>query len=116
MPEVPDGETVDTAILKEADEQMINIYTLMAVDPAAPFTDADGNSVSDVTINTAEADALIRWLLLPETLELAAGYGREEFGDNLFYVQEDVPAYSGQVEAAVDESSIIRLSYSKQTF
>jgi len=103
-------ETVDTVILKEADDQMLNVYTLMAVDPAAPFTDADGNPVADVAVNTAGADALIRWLLLPETLELAAGYGREEFGDSLFYVREDVPACSGPVEAAAEETKTIRLS------
>ena len=34
---------VDTCILKEADDKMLNTYTLLAVDPQAPFTDADGN-------------------------------------------------------------------------
>lgn len=109
-PEAPASETVDTVILKEADDQMLNIYTLMAVDPAAPFTDADGNPVADVAVNTAGADALIRWLLLPETLELAAAYGQEQFGDSLFYVREDAPSYSGPVEAASDETKTIRLS------
>lgn len=42
---------------------MLNTYTLIAVDPAAPFTDADGNPVTDVAINTAGAEALIDWLL-----------------------------------------------------
>lgn len=109
-PETPASETVDTVILKEADDQMLNVYTLMAVDPSAPFTDTDGNSVPDVAINTAGADALIHWLLLPETLELAAGYGQEEFGDSLFYVRKDAPSYSGSVEAASDETRTIRLS------
>jgi len=78
--------------------------------PAAPFTDADGDPVADVAVNTAGADALIRWLLLPETLELAAGYGREEFGDSLFYVREDVPACPGPVEAAAEGTKTIHLS------
>lgn len=109
-PEAPASKAVDTVILKEADDQMLNTYTLMAVDPAAPFTDAGGNPLADVAVNTAGADALIRWLLLPETLELAAGYGRKEFGDSLFYVREDAPVYSGPVEAASGETGTIRLS------
>ena len=75
---------VDLTILKEADESMLNTYSMIAVNPEAPFTDADGNAVSDVTINTAGADALMHWLLLPETLDLAANYGMEEYGNTLF--------------------------------
>lgn len=42
-------------ILYEADEDMINNYSLLAVNPDAPFVDADGNSVADVYINTEGA-------------------------------------------------------------
>ena len=80
---------------------------------AAPdFTvyDADGNAVSDVTVNTAGADALMHWLLLPETLDLAANYGMEEYGNTLFYVPEDAPTYEGEIPAATDETKTIRLS------
>ena len=51
--------TVDTCILMEADENMINNYSLLAVNPDAPFTDADGNAVGDVELNTTGAAALI---------------------------------------------------------
>ena len=51
------GLVVDTCILKEADDKMLNTYTVIAVNPEAPFVDADGNSVADVTVNTAGADA-----------------------------------------------------------
>ena len=50
---------VNTTILKEEDESMINNYSLLAVNPEAPFVDADGNAVSDVAINTVGAAALI---------------------------------------------------------
>ena len=63
---------VDTTILKEQDDDMLNTYTVIAVNPDAPFVDANGNAVSDVAINTEGADALIHWLLLDETLETAA--------------------------------------------
>ena len=66
---------VDTCILKEADDKMLNTYTAIAVNPEAPFTDADGNAVSDVALNTAGADALIQWLLSQEVLDLAGEYG-----------------------------------------
>ena len=70
------ASTVDLCILKEADEDMLNTYSVLAVNPDAPFMDADGNPVSDVSINTAGTDALIHWLLLPETLALAGNYGK----------------------------------------
>ena len=34
---------VNTTILKEEDDNMINNYSLLAVNPEAPFADADGN-------------------------------------------------------------------------
>ena len=37
-----DAIVVDTCILKEADDAMINNYTLLAGNPDAPFVDADG--------------------------------------------------------------------------
>ena len=83
---------VDLTILKEADDSMINTYTLLAVDPAAPFTDENGNAVTDVAVNTAGADALIQWLLSDEGIQLAADFGQEEYGDSLFYVLDGHPA------------------------
>ena len=57
------ARVVDTRILKEADDNMINTYTLLAVNPEAPFTDVDGNPAADVAINTEGACARINWLL-----------------------------------------------------
>ena len=50
----PDPVTpvVDTKILKEADDKMLNTYSVLAVNPDAPFVDADGNSVEGVAVNT----------------------------------------------------------------
>ena len=74
-PPAQTGMMVDTCILKEADDKMLNTYTLLAVDPQAPFTDADGNAVSDVAVNTAGADALIQWFLSQEALHLLPLWG-----------------------------------------
>ena len=41
-------------ILYEQDDSMINNYSLLAVNPDAPFVDADGNAVTDVKINTVQ--------------------------------------------------------------
>ena len=101
---------VDTCILMEADNDMLNTYSVIAVNPEAPFVDADGNAVSDVAINTAGATALYQWLLSQEALDMAGTYGVAEYGSNLFYVKEDAPVYTGEIAAATEETKVIRLS------
>ena len=111
--ETPAKETaaaVDTKILYEADDSMLNTYTVIAVNPDAPFTDADGNAVSDVAVNTAGADALIHWLLSQTALDMAADFGMEDYGEHLFYVKDDAPVYDGEIAAATEETKTIRLS------
>ena len=106
--EAASAMVVDTGILMEADADMLNTYTVIAVDPAAPFADADGNPVSDVYVNTAGADALIKWLLSEEALTLASQFG---MGDQfLFYILDGAPVYTGEIAAATEETKTIRLS------
>ena len=106
----PAGPVVNTVILKEADDKMLNTYSAIAVNPEAPFVDADGNPVSDVYVNTAGADALIQWLLTDEALKMAGDFGFAEYGEYLFYVLENAPKYTGEIAAATDETKTIRLS------
>ena len=101
---------VDTCILKEADDAMINTYTLLAVNPEAPFADADGNAVTDVELNTVGAAALINWLLSDEGESLAANYGFAEYGEYLFYLKDDRPVSTAEIPAATEETKLIRLS------
>ena len=102
------GLVVDTCILMEADDNMLNTYSALAVNPEAPFVDADGNAVSDVYVNTAGADALIQWLMTEEALNLAATFG---MGDEyLFYILEGAPVYAGEIAAATEDTKTIRLS------
>ncbi|MBO5301941.1 MAG: hypothetical protein J6A81_06990, partial [Peptococcaceae bacterium] len=82
---------VDTKILKEADDKMLNTYSAIAVNADAPFADADGNAVSDVYVNTAGADALVQWLLSEDALKMAGEYGVAEYGEYLFYVLDNAP-------------------------
>ena len=109
-PETGDTLVVDTCILMEADSDMLNTYSVIAVDPNAPFVDADGNAVSDVAVNTAGADAFYQWLVSQEALDMAGAYGVAEYGSNLFYVKDDAPVYTGQIAAATEETKVIRLS------
>ena len=101
---------VDTKILYEADDSMINTYTLMAVNPDAPFADADGNAVADVAINTVGAAALINWMLSEEGEETAANYGFAEYGEYLFYLKEGRPVSTAEIPEATEETKTVRLS------
>ena len=100
---------VDTCILFEADDDMKNTYSVIAVNPDAPFVDADNNPVTDeVYVNTAGADALIQWLLSEEALKLATEFG---MGDEyLFYLLDGAPVYTGEIAPATEETKTIRLS------
>ena len=108
--EKTDALVVDTMILKESDDNMINNYTLLAVNPEAPFVDADGNAVEDVELNTVGAAALINWLLSEEGETAAADYGFAEYGEYLFYLKEDRPVSTADIPEATDETKLIRLS------
>ena len=108
--EEKDALVVDTCILKEADDDMINNYSLLAVNPNAPFVDADGKAVEDVAINTVGAAALINWLLSEEGQKLAADYGFEEYGEYLFYLKDGRPVSAAEIPEATEETRQIRLS------
>ena len=105
-----DALVVDTCILMEADDAMINNYSLLAVNPEAPFADADGKAVDDVQLNTVGAAALINWLLSEEGQELAANYGFEEYGEYLFYLKDERPVSTAEIPEATEETKLIRLS------
>lgn len=105
-----EASAVDLAILYEADENMINNYSLLAVNPDAPFADEDGNPVDDVAINTAGAEALINWMLSPAAEELAANYGFDEYGEYLFYLKDDAPVSEAEIPEATEETATIRMS------
>ena len=106
----PAALVVDTCILMEADDAMINNYSLLAVNPDAPFVDADGKAVTDVKLNTVGAAALINWLLSEEGEKLAADYGFEQYGEYLFYLKDGRPVSKAEIPAATEETKKIRLS------
>ncbi len=102
-------EDVTLEILLERDDSMINTYSLLAVNEEAPFVDADGNSVSDVSLNVEGANALINWML-GEGEDLAKNYGYDKYGEYLFYLLDKAPKSTAEILPATDETRIIRMS------
>ena len=105
-----EAKNVDLTILYEEDESMINNYSLLAVNPEAPFVDADGKEVTDVALNTAGADALINWMISDEAKELTQNFGFEDYGEYLFYLSEDGPSSAAEIPEATDETKTVRMS------
>lgn len=89
---------------------MINNYSVLAVNDAAPFVDADGKAVKDVAINSIGAKALIDWLLSDEAAALIEAYGFADYGEYLFYLKDGKPVSSAEIPAATDGTKTIRLS------
>ena len=106
---VEEKKSVNLEILLERDDSMINTYSLLAVDDAAPFVDADGKSVDDVAINTEGADALINWML-GEGESLAANFGYDTYGEYLFYLLDNAPKSNAEIPNATDATKTIRMS------
>ena len=102
---VPDASAVSTVILRSRDEALRIDYTLMAISPEAPFPETEDT----VTINAEGAQALVDWLTSREAQQLAGAFGREEYGDTLYYVnleEKEEP----EIPQAKEETRTIRLS------
>ncbi len=108
-PEEPE-DTLRIGILYEQDDAMINNYSILAVNEAAAFVDADGKAVSDVVVNTEGAKALIDWMLSEEAETLIREYGYADYGEYLFYLKDGKPVSAAEIPAATDETRTIRLS------
>ncbi|RQD71218.1 MAG: tungsten ABC transporter substrate-binding protein [Tindallia sp. MSAO_Bac2] len=67
-------DTIDLEILLEGDEVLFNQYGVMAVNPDK------GDH-----INFPAAERFVDWILAPETQDLIAEFGIEEFGEPLFF-------------------------------
>ena len=109
-PAVEYENAVCLKILYEHDDSMINTYSLLAVNPEAPFVDANGKSVEGVALNTVGAAALVNWMLSEEGLSAAANYGYDQYGEYLFYRKDDAPVSAAEIPAATQETKLIRLS------
>jgi len=108
----PQQTGINLRILYEQDDSMINTYTIIAVNQASPWVDADGKSVAadTVAINTVGADALINWILSEEGEKAAADYGFADYGEYLFYLKDNRPVSTATIPNATDATKTIRLS------
>ena len=68
-------------LLKEEADDMKNTYSLLGVNP-----EAKGFEGKDVKINTEGANALIEWLQGAEAAALIEAYGKDTYGEQLFYL------------------------------
>ena len=68
------GDTIDMIIVTEDDAKLFNQYGVMAVNPDK------GDH-----INFPAAERFVDWILSPETQDLIAEFGLEEFGEPLFF-------------------------------
>lgn len=103
----------ELTILYEQDKDMINTYTVIAVDPNAPFVDSvsgEPKAPGSVTLNTTGADALINWMLSSTGLDTIKNFGYKEYGEYLFYLLDGHPTSTATVPAATDATKKIRLS------
>jgi len=84
-----DGDKLpNLKILYEEDDSLKNTYSILAVDPDAPFKDAitgDPLAEGKITINTKGAKAFVDWMLSDKAKGLIAEYGEAEYGEALFY-------------------------------
>ena len=77
-------------ILYEGDERLRNHYAVMLVNPQR-----------HPHVNTAGGKAFVRFLLSPETQRLIGNYGREKYGQPLFFPHRP----RGKTEAAAEDRS-----------
>lgn len=95
----------ELTILFEQDDDLKNTYSVIAVNPDAPF-----DTTNEVNINKEGADAFINWLSLKSTRELIASFGVESHGEKLFYLQEDATVKDVEIPQATSDTKEIALS------
>lgn len=77
------------SILFEQDDAMKNTYSMIAVNPDAPFVDSttgEALPAGTVTVDTEAADVFIKWMTSDRAKALIAEYGVAQYGAALFTV------------------------------
>lgn len=67
-------DALDLDIVFEGDEVMLNLYGVIAVNPS-----------KNDQINAGGASAFINWILSSETQEMIGNYGKDQYGQALFF-------------------------------
>ena len=93
--ETADGYT----ILLEKGEDMKNTYSLIACNPDKL-----------VDINVEGADAFIEWMTSSEAAALIAEYGKQQYGQALFYLIDEAFSQEEYVAPTASGNKVIRIS------
>lgn len=84
----PDGDKLpNLKILYEADNDLKNTYSILAVKPDAPFVDSvTGKALpaGQVKIDTTAADVFVKWMTSEHAKALISFYGETKYGGSLF--------------------------------
>ncbi|MDR2634958.1 MAG: substrate-binding domain-containing protein [Clostridiales bacterium] len=98
-------------LLYETDKDMLNTYSLIAVNPNATFkTEAGVTVTSAPKINSEGADAFILWMTSEEGLNAVKDFGKADYGEALFYVEEDFSPSVAAIPQATEATKDITLS------
>lgn len=88
----PDGDKApNLEILYEADNDLKNTYSMLAVNPNAPFVDSvTGKALpaGQVKIDTTAADVFVKWMTSEHAKALIAFYGETKYGGSLFSLMD----------------------------
>lgn len=87
----PDGDKLpNLKILYEADNDLKNTYSMLAVKPNAPFIGLDGKALPEgqVKIDTTAADVFVKWMTSEHAKALIAFYGETKYGGSLFSLMD----------------------------
>lgn len=78
------------SILYEADNDLKNTYSMIAVKADAPFTDASGAALpaGTVSIDTTAAEVFINWMTSEHAKALISFYGETKYGGSLFSLMD----------------------------
>ena len=101
--EISEETGLITTVLRSGDPELRAEYILLAVNPEGPFR-------SEVTLNEAGADALIRWLTTEQVRTVLENFGTEAYGEPVFSLPEETSPIRGWIPNATEENKTIRLS------
>ena len=92
----PEGDKLpNLEILYEADNDLKNTYSILAVKPDAPFvssTTGEALPAGTVKIDTTAADVFVNWMTSEHAKALIAFYGETTYGGSLFYLMSGYAA------------------------
>ena len=100
-------------LLYERDDDLLNTYSVLAVNPDAPFINRVNQEPlpqGSVAINSEGAEAFINWLLKDSTLEIIENFMVDQYEESLFYILDDVEYSNKNIENANNANRTIRIS------